>query len=95
MCNPFAAPLPIQNIKIATSNGWGGEVLEIWDGTPSPTAGYTLYDPANDPNAEATDYYWGDEAGAPVDAAIQPGQGFVLSGLDADLEGRLVVPYSL
>ena len=95
MCNPFAAALPIQNIKIATFNGWGGEVLEIWDGTPSPTAGYTLYDPSLDPNAEATDYYWGDEGGTPVDVSIQPGQGFVLSGFDADLEGRLVVPYSL
>ena len=95
IANSFAAPIDIQAIAIAGADGWGSEVLEIWDGDPSPTDGFTYFDPLNDPSGEATGFYWGDPSGAAAVFAIQPGQAVVLSGFVGDLAGTIAPPYTL
>jgi hypothetical protein len=85
----------ISQISIAGADGWGGEVLEVWDGDPKGVAGYNYYDPAQDPEGLQTGFYWADDSGAPVNVSFAPGQGFVLSGFAADLTGSIASPYTL
>lgn len=90
----------IQDIKLdddgAGSIGWGTEMFSIWEGIPSVVSGseFVYYDPANDPNGEATDYYWGDASANPVTYSITSGQGVVIS-MAADLGVTIKAPYTL
>ncbi len=93
--NTFASAIDIQNIRISGDGlGWGGEGFEVWEGAPTVKEGSSfLYcDPSLDPNAEATDYYWGDYDGNRVTYSIVPGQGFVL-GLPEGVTVSFDAPY--
>ena len=100
LANPFAAPIDIQNIKISDGGaggiGWGTETFELWAGAPDVVAGSgaTYYDPSIDPTGEATDYYWGDDAGNKITYSIPVGQSFVIN-MPADLDVTITPPYSL
>ena len=70
----------IQQIKIsdggAAGIGYGTETFSVWEGVPTVAEGseFFYWDPMYDPTAEATDYYWGDSAGATASFSIAPGQ---------------------
>jgi len=100
LANPFAAPIDIQNIKIsdggAGSIGWGTETFALWAGAPDVVdgSGATYWDKSMDPDAEATDYYWGDDSCAKITYPIPVGQSFVID-MPADLTVEITPPYSL
>jgi len=100
LANPFAAPIDIQNIKISDGGvgtiGWGGEMFGLWAGAPDVVAGSgaTYFDPSMDPNGEATDYFWGDDAGNKISYTIPVGQSFVID-MAANLDVTITPPYSL
>ena len=98
--NPFPAPIDIQAIKISDGGlggiGYGTELFEIWEGTPTAVegSGFVYYDPIMDPNATATDYYWGDATGESVTYPIPVGQGVIINCAE-DLTITIDAPYTL
>lgn len=98
--NPFPSSIDIQDIKIsdggAGSIGWGTENFSIWEGAPTLVegVGFTYYDASMDPNGEATDYFWGDDAGNKATYSIAPNQGVVIYCAEG-LTITIAPPYSL
>jgi hypothetical protein len=88
----------IQQIKISDGGaggiGWGTENFALWAGAPDVVAGSgaIYYDPSMDPNAQETDYYWGDAEGNRVSFSVEPGQGVVIDmpeGLAVQMAGQV------
>ena len=75
----------IQQIRISDGDagtiGWGTETFSIWAGVPTVVegSGFTYWDASQDPSGEATEYYWGDDAGAKASFSIAPGQAVVVN----------------
>jgi hypothetical protein len=93
--NPFPAAIDIQSIQIPGAE-WDGVTFAIWEGIPTIRTGsaFTYFDASNDPDALATDSYWGDDNYTPVTYSIVPGQGFVLNGAQG-YTITIAAPYSL
>jgi hypothetical protein len=64
----------IKNLKISGAQGFGGEVLEVWNGSPAAIVGYTYFDASMDMNGPGTEPFWGDDNFEAVDTSIQPGK---------------------
>ena len=98
--NPFGAPIDIQAISIddggAGAVGWGAEMFQIWEGTPTVKAGseFQYWDASMDPAGEAETFYWGDGDFNKVTYAIPAGQGFVIN-CSAGYTVTVKCPYSL
>ena len=99
--NPFPQAIDIQAITISDGGnggiGWGTENFSIWEGIPTVRANseFVYCDPSLDPDAQATDYYWGDLSGASATYSIAPGQGVVINTGEADLTITINPPYTL
>ena len=95
--NPFAAPININAVQLNDNGagmvGWG-DVMQIVGPLGNAETAYAYWDPMMDPNAEATTYYWGDEACTPVNVELDPGAGFAIdnpNGFEYNIE--IACPY--
>ena len=88
--NPFPATIDIQNIQVSDPKGvmtemgglgWGTEVFSIWEGLPTVVDGsnFFYWDSSMDPEAKATECYWGDADCNKVSYPISAGQGVVIN----------------
>ena len=97
--NPFATAININAISLddggAGMVGWG-DVLQVAGPLGPAIATYLYYDPSMDPDEKATDFYWGDDNGYPVNVTFQPGEAFAIDNSNAN-EFDIIVkcPYSL
>ena len=93
-----ANTINIQDIKLddggAMSVGWG-DVMQVVGPLGNAETEYFYWDPSVDPNGEATSYYWGDDAGAPVAVSFDKGDGVGLdnaNGLEYTIQNAGQVP---
>ena len=95
--NPFPAAININAVTLndngAMMVGWG-DVMQIVGPLGNAEAMYFYWDAMMDPNAEATTYYWGDDACAPVNVEFDPGAGFAIDNANAlEFDIEIACPY--
>lgn len=92
-----ANTIDINSIKLDDAGagmvGWG-DVMQIVGPLGAAESMYFYWDPSMDLTGTATTYYWGDDAGNPVNVTLEPGAGFAVdngNALEFDIE--IACPY--
>ena len=80
--NPFPMSIDINSVKLddggAGNVGWGDN-MQIVGPLGNATTIYCYWDPSMDMSeTPKTTYYWGDDAGTPVEVQLDPGAGFAI-----------------